>query len=86
MTVKLHLLAAEIGCIKRVKTLVIIFPRVLLRKQERLCSLTVLINGGQIETGMQSVAAAAGEYDPMTVHVPVVIAVGVVAVYLSERT
>ena len=85
MAVELDLSAAEIGRVERVETLVVVFPGILLRQQKRLCSPAVLVDGGQIETGVQSVAAATGEHYPMTVHVPVVIAVGVVAVYLGER-
>ena len=85
MAVELDLSAAEIGRVERVEALVVVFPGILLGQQEGLSAPTVLINGGQIEAGVQSVAAAAGEHYPMTVHVPVVIAVGVVAVYLGER-
>ena len=77
---KINRLRGKVGRVERVETLVVVFPGILLRQQERLGAPTVLVDGGQIEAGVQSVAAAAGEHYPMAVHVPVVIAVGVVAV------
>ena len=57
-----------------------------LRQHERLREPALLVNTGQIETAIQSIIPTTGEDYPMGIHVPVMIAVGLIAVDLLQLT
>ena len=83
--VEIYFRFGEIRRIKRVYRAIVIFPRIALWQQERLRGAALLVDRHEIETRVKAVAPAAGEHHPVGIDVPVVIAVGTVAVGLGQR-
>ena len=74
-SIEINLSEGEIGSVERIEALVVVFLRVLLGQEEGLGGSPLVIDRGEIEAGIKSVVASAGEDNPVGVDVPVVVAV-----------
>jgi len=56
-----------------------------LRKEERLADVTLVVDGSEVEAGVETVTTAGGEDEPVAVAAPVVPGVGVTTVGSGQR-
>ena len=57
-----------------------------LRQEERFGEMSLVVNTGEIQTGVIAIISPTGEYNPMRVHVPVMVAVGLRTIDLFQFT
>lgn len=78
--IEIDLIAREVWHVVAIDGVVIVLPRILLRQQERLRGVSLVIDTGQVEEAVEAILTARGEDDPATVAAPVVIALGLIRV------
>lgn len=81
MTIEANGGSGEVRDVVRAELVLVVLQWILLRQKERCAAGAFFIDVAEVETGVQTIVASAGEDEPATAAAPVVKAFGIFAVH-----